>query len=444
MITLFVSYFLSFITNGLTYRNFSDTFANRANDFAFVSGTTMLELSHEFMSLSHITLEAMETYCSRSLPSSECLRVRCMIWLLRKQRLQIQSLRPSSFDPLNSRKKDNQPPLTYSVSIRKLFQEEFGVNNSSKTFMFGNFGTYFESVCNCFHNKLEFDFAFSDDVDVIVRTVESEIKHFLCSFMFSVLMNASNLESVTKEVLRICVNASVCTAADLNAIHAPTSQISTQEDSASASAQASHTQRSLTISHTLHQVRHIHPDKQYVQVVASITEPCVASSIRVPPWIASFYDYDNFAILEFITRMQGYIHVPRRSDPVLNGNLGTFAFVCTTAAVSAGEEGVRLALRLLVIEDNLRFFENLKMKITDLPLASNYIIDHESNVADALHKFSNSEQRVVGRNPEGDAIRTYDIVLTDLFMPMEVGGAIDAEAGVTRFFYNSTRPTCSH
>jgi hypothetical protein len=95
ILSLVVSYFICYTTNALTYRDIFKMFVNRTTDFAFVNDNTMLELSHEFMSLSHITLDAMSMSCFAA-AESEAQRMRCMMWLLRKQQFEVQKFRPDS------------------------------------------------------------------------------------------------------------------------------------------------------------------------------------------------------------------------------------------------------------------------------------------------------------------------------------------------------------
>jgi CheY-like chemotaxis protein len=147
-----------------------------------------------------------------------------------------------------------------------------------------------------------------------------------------------------------------------------------------------------------------------------------------------------FAVLELVTRMHGSIRLPGLFQSDFSNILGAFAFPCSVAAVSrVVASGDLIPLRILILEDRPNFAKDLISNITDLPLASNYIIDHESNVADALHKFSNSEQRtnVLYDSAIEQLNRTYDVVLIDLYMPMERGGVEDPQAGVRVFLFCS-------
>jgi hypothetical protein len=145
-----------------------------------------------------------------------------------------------------------------------------------------------------------------------------------------------------------------------------------------------------------------------------------------------------FAVLELATRMHGSIRLPGPFQSDFDNILGAFAFPCSVTAVSSAvvssgvESGDLIPLRVLILEDRADFAEDLIANITNLPLASKYIIHHETNVADALHRFSNSELRasVVFDSAIEQLSRTYDVVLTDLWMPMERGGGADPQAGV--------------
>jgi hypothetical protein len=162
---------LTLITNALTYRNVCEMFVSRSNDSAFVDSNTMLELSHEFMSLSHITLEAMDACCNLS----DAPRIKCMMWLLPIQRLQAQRF-PFALS-------DASPEATPSaLSVRKIFSEEFQPGDPLKSMKFGNFGSYFSSVCQTFNCEIEFRHDYDSGSDLRVCCVESELRHFVCTF----------------------------------------------------------------------------------------------------------------------------------------------------------------------------------------------------------------------------------------------------------------------
>jgi hypothetical protein len=88
----------------------------------------------------------------------------------------------------------------------------------------------------------------------------------------------------------------------------------------------------------------------------------------------------------------------------------------------------------LIIEDKPMFAADLIARIKRFPSASNYTFDHEGNVADALAKFVSGWQKVDGLIPTVKPSATYDIVLIDMFMPMERGAAVDSQAGVRVVF----------
>jgi hypothetical protein len=155
------------------------------------------------------------------------------------------------------------------------------------------------------------------------------------------------------------------------------------------------------------------------------------------PWIASFVDSDNFAVLEFVTRLHGALLIPSNIRSQHAKHLGAFALPCQVAAISTKAltlgDAEALSLRLLIIEDNSSHAAQLIAKIKAYPQASSYVVDHESNVADALAKFSNAEHEADARVCNSNARRSYDIVFVDRFMPMERGAREDSEAGVFVF-----------
>lgn len=430
MICIVVSYCLSFITNALTFRNIFEMFVNRTNDLTFVSDNTMLEMSHEFMSLGHISLEALRALCDPAAPShSE--RVQCMMWLLRKQRFSVQQFRPVSFDV------PSMLAIPRDVSIRRLLREEFDVGDPSVPLKLEHHVTCFKSVCKLFHCEVEFRIDLSDDIDLMVCGVESEMKHFLCSFLFSVLMNAYDRASSDTALLKICVSVSACKGVNLDSVFTHNHQAS-RRGSIELSAAAPRLSPSLKSTLSLHDVCPVQiedPDGQYLQFVAEVVNsaPLLDIPNRVKPsWISKFFDLDNFSAIEFATRMKGSIQIPASHG----GNrvsefdhLGAFALPCVSSNISAKDESdLPIPLRLLILEDKPAFAAKLIAKIRQLPLAESYTIDHENNVSDALVKFSNAKQNHAGQ--VYDSNRTYDVLLIDLFMPMEPGAAEDSQAGV--------------
>jgi hypothetical protein len=439
--SLVFSYVLSFITNGLTHRDVCEMFINRANDCAFVSDNTMLELTHEFLALSSITLEAMDVCCA-SVTELDAQRIRCLMWLLRKQRLQIQAFRPSHLDVQNSRLETS--PI--EVSIRKLFREEFEANDPVRTLMFGHFGVYFASVCDSLQCSIEFKYELSENADLFVSCVESDIKHFLCSFMLYSVMNAFDW-APTASAKKVVIKTSFCDVFDLN--RTLIRRIDTgQDDSAVRSGDAPHSSSFLKTTHSLHRVHPLlvtKPGQVYVQVVVEIADTDTApsagnSSGHRAPWISSFYDSDTFAFLEFVTRMHGGIQIPRKSESRVDSIVGAFALPCSVVNVSGTDRGnAPRSLRFLLIDDNAQFLKKLITKIKGIPSSSQYVIHTESNVADALLNFTNAEPLAVERSDSGNLIhqlnyRTYDVVLIDREMPMERGADMDSEAGVCLTF----------
>jgi hypothetical protein len=439
IICIVVSYCLSFITNALTYRNIFDMFVNRTNDLTFVSDNTMLEMSHEFMSLGHISLEALRALCDSTAPShSE--RVQCMMWLLRKQRFNVQQFRPVSFDV------PSMLAIPRDVSIRRLLREEFEVGHQSVPPKFGHV-TCFKSVCKLFQCDVEFRIDLSDDVDLMVRGVESEMKHFLCSFLFSVLMNAYGRAPSDTALLKICVSISACQGVNLDSVFTHDNQAS-RRGSIELSAAAPRPSSSLKPTLSLHDVCPVRiedPDGQYLQFVAEVVNSAPLPHTRDrPSWISKFFDLDNFSVIEFATRMKGSVQISRSDGGHRVSefdHLGAFALPCVSSTISAKDESdLPIPLRLLILEDKPAFAAKLIAKIRQLPLAEVYIIDHENNVSDALVKFSNAKQNHAGQ--VYDSNRTYDVLLIDLFMPMEPGAAEDSQAGVCLDFCCTSVNVC--
>jgi len=69
------------------------------------------------------------------------------------------------------------------MSQSRPFAEEFEAGHQSVPPKTGRVAC-FKSVCKLFQCDVEFRIDLSDDVDLMVRGVESEMKHFLCSFCF--------------------------------------------------------------------------------------------------------------------------------------------------------------------------------------------------------------------------------------------------------------------
>jgi hypothetical protein len=429
---LFVSYFFCFITNALNHRSICEMFINRANDCAFVSDTGMLELSHEFMSLSHITLKAMDACCA-SATESNAQRIRCMMWLLRKQRFLRQSTRPVALHTLGPR----NASLTRGVSIRKILSEEIAFTDSSNAPQnLGDSLIWFSSVCKMFQCELDTIFEISDSDDLNVSCVEVDLRHFVCSFVLNVLTKAVQrvpLEETSP--LKICIIISVCDAVTLD--RNLTSKSNTSSDVSVGSSVVSpklHTTRSL---HQVCPVLFVDPGSQYVQCFAKLqnASPALVSSCDQSPMIASVVDSDEIALLEFVTRLHGSLLIPPHRSPNSDNMLGAFALPCSLTAFSVAHDSVEaLPLRLLIIDDVAAFAAHLVANIKRLPSSSNYVIHVESNVADALSKFSNAEPKAIDRIHSGNLFRTYDVVFIDRFMPMERGAATDSEAGVFATF----------
>jgi hypothetical protein len=435
IISLGIAYFLSFITNSLNYRDLCDMFVNRASDFAFVSDNTMLELSHEFMSLSCISLEAMEECCSFAAPSDSDL-IRCMMWLLRKQRLHVNLSQPASRMFSTSTRHVLLPKL---VSIRKVLSDEFNAVNT-RSAKLGDIGSLFASACKVCQCDVVFKYEFRDDQDFNVRCVESEIRHLLCAFLSSVLSNASNWGAR----LIIQVSVRLCRATELHEIltrpfHSK-SLIADNNDAQNMKP------KSIARAHSLHRVSPLpveDPDKQYVQFVAEILETshsAAASSNEHSSRVQSFFELDHFAVLEFVTRMLGSIRIPLKDSSDFDHILGACALPCEVVAFQSPEPSdAPLPLRFLIVEDKARFAQLLISKIKDFPCSSLYVVDHAKDVAEALVKFSTGIQTAAGVDAGFVSNRSFDVVFIDLFMPMAEGAEIDPQAGVRGHF----EPLCS-
>ncbi len=433
IISLFIAYMLSFITNALTYRDVCEMFVNRAKDSAFVSDNTMLELSHEFMSLSCITLEAMEECCSTTSTSNADL-IRCMMWLLRKQRLHVHLFQPSSISVLPA---NRRALLPQNVSIRKLLSEEFEPVQASSSAKLGSFGAMFASACKICHCDVEFKHDLGESVDLTVCCAESEMRHFMCAFLCSVLSSASHSAGFS----RIRVSVKMCRASDLNKSLTQTSRSNLLVLDAEGS-DTPRSNRRIARAHSLHRVSPlpvVDADMQYVQFVAELLEmePFDVSSAREHlSWIESFFELDNFAVLEFVTRMQGSIQIPRKEIFEIDHILGACALPCALTTIPTSDLPPTSTLRILIIEDQALLFNHLISKIkrfaelAELPFESLYSIDHATNVADAVVKFSTDTPNIMGKLSSFPSNRIYDIVLIDRFMPMAEGLAPVPEAGV--------------
>jgi hypothetical protein len=429
ILSLAISYFFCYITNALTYNNIFKMFVNRATDFTFVSDSTMLELSHEFMSLSRITLDAMSTSCA-SASASIARRIRCMMWLLRKQQFEVQKFRPDSMRLHNAE-------TTTAVSIRRLLRQEFENSSSSSPLEAVSFGAWFVALCNICRCRIEFQYEYSESQDVTVRCVESDIRHFFCSFLFSVLLHAFYWSSSAADSLKVLVRVGVCNTLTLNATFNRRPR-ACRNASANLSGVTPYPNHEELHSNRVCTVPCADSDAQYVHFSAEMLDlqtSVVASSEEELSWIAPFFELDNFAIFEFVTRMHGSVHIPRKDGPESDPSLGAFALPCSVAAVAVAESPTaKLPLRFLIIEDKPMFAADLIARIKSFPSASNYTFDHEGNVADALAKFVSGGQKVDGLIPTVKPSATYDIVLIDMFMPMERGVAVDSQAGVRVVF----------
>jgi hypothetical protein len=235
--------------------------------------------------------------------------------------------------------------------------------------------------------------------------------------LFSVLLHAFSWFAPATGSLKILVSIRVSNTAALNIVAPPTHN-SCCDFAAIGSAVA-----------TCPDQTHADADQQYIHFTAELLDP-PPSLVKVlrshSSWISPFLEHDNFAVLEFVTRMHGSVHIPQQNglDPDLL--LGAFALPCVVVAAAAlgpppYTPSADLPLRVLIIEDHPKFAAHLIAKIKAFPLASNYAIDHESNVADAHLKFSSGSQN-------------YDVVLIDMFMPMQRDATVDSQAGVCLAF----------
>jgi hypothetical protein len=429
IVSLAISYFVCYITNALTYSNIFKMFVNRTNDLAFVSDNTMRELSHEFMSLSRITLDAMSTRCATA-STLAARRIRCMMWLLRKQQFEVQIFRPDSMRLHNSE-------VTAAVSIRKLLRQEFEHGDSSLLLETMNFGAWFMALCDICQSRIEFKYEFSENLDVTVRCVESDIRHFLCSFLFSVLLHAFHWSSSVSGSLKIIVRVLLSNTVTLNATMNRKSR-TCHKVSTNLSVVTPCPNHAELHSNHIFAVPCDGTDTQYVHFFAELLDlqtSAVLSTDLEEPWFAPFFELENFAIYEFVTRMQGCVQIPQIIGPESELFGGAFALPCSIATVAAAASPTaEIPLRFLIIEDKPMFAAHLIARIKNFPSASNYTFDHECNVSDALAKFSSSGQQVDPLISSADSSASYDIVLIDMFMPMERGAAVNSQAGV-RFLF---------
>ncbi len=427
IVSLVMSYFICYITNALTYNNIFKMFVNRTSDLAIVSDSTMVELSHEFMSLSRITLDAMSSRCTTA-SALAAGRIRCMMWLLRKQQFEVQKFRP---DLTKSRNEG----VTTDVSIRRLLRQEFEHGNSSVSMEMSNFGAWFAALCSICNCRIEFNYEFGENQDVTVRCVEYDIRHFFCSFLFSVLLHAFYWSSSATGSLKVLIRVGVRSTLALNTTLNRRPRVC-HNVSANPSVVTPYPSHSHANPHSNHvySVPGSETNSHYAHVSTELLDhhtSHVALSHDHAPWIAPFLELDNFAIFEFITRMHGSVHIPRKDGPECDPSLGAFSLPCSvTAAAATPSPNAKHPLRFLIIEDKPKFAAYTIARIKVFPPASDYTFDHEANVADALAKFSSGWQSGDGRIPSSDSNAPYDIVLIDMFMPMERGGAVDSQAGV--------------
>jgi hypothetical protein len=413
-VTLAVSYFLCFIINALAFRDVCGAFIKRSNDRNYVSQNTMLELSHEFVSRSHLAQVALDGYCKSSAP--ECAqRVQCMMWLLRKQRLEVERFRPNASRGLESGS-SSQP----ASRIRTLLSEEFGCGDNLR------FGAWFASMCKECQCEVSIDFTCSKHDDAIVEGAESELRHFLGSFAVSTLMHVSKHFADGSAPVRICFEVSICRAGELNAIltqqdEGHSSDADCRRVSAPCAAAASCSPR-------------IEHEMNFVQMIAMFRGPMPpAASPKRSAWMHSFVENDNFSALEFAARLHGFIRTPRNSSSEPHRFISACALPCRL--VTASEAGaVRLAraaspalpLYVLLIEDRLELAEVFIAKIKRSPWSADYEIRHCTNVEAALALFSDSNVSSAG-GVEG---ASFSIVFIDKFMPMRIGERENSQAGV--------------
>jgi hypothetical protein len=456
IISLVVSYILSFITNALTYRDICQMFSNRARDSAYVRDDTMLEISHEFLQLSHIVDCALHLTIEPTALQRQSDHIRCMMWLLKKQRLEVQSLRHVGLEALGSR--NRRAPC--DVSLWNLLKSEFKPSSEL-------YGECFASLCRMSRCHVEFTHHFHGNDDPIVRSEESDLRHFLCSFMFSVLMNFC--KGRHDELLKCCVKVSVCRRDAL-------CNVLTDRLDLSREFTGNHP-LSLAISgHQFHSTYVAPDDAQYIQVVVDScnAESAVASSTSDQfLWISSFFELENVAVLDYVTRMNGYMTIPPHDSSVSVGFIGAFALPCKidllaevpprecsfvvtspahhsptslveveslsplTAAVRPTAFQVleqplvasNVPLRILMVEDRALIAKSFIKRLRASSLTAHYVVHLAPNVAQALSSFRNCSQPVPSQT-SSDGLNAYDVVLLDNNMPLADEGPNVLDAGV--------------
>jgi len=363
-----------------------------------------------------------------------------MMWLIQKQRLEVQSLRHVGLEALGSRNRRSASDLP----LWKLLRNEFKPGQCKYT------GECFASVCSMSRCEVEFKLLFDDNVDATVRSEESELRHFLCSFMFGVLINAS--KCFPEGSLRLFVAVNICRSSAL------CSQLTTRP-----SHQLSPRHRSLALAvsgHQVHPASSVDADTRYVQVV--VEQSFCSSDVAFVPvpasdklqWIASFADLVNVAVLDYITRMHGYMHISPSVSFTSVGCIGAFALPCSTRVgivdTSTQERSFIVTptvdaraqllpasttpLRILMVEDQNIIAMRFKRDLKESPLTAHYVVDHAPNVAQALLMLRNRAQPVPGETGSDGANAAYHVVLLDNQMPMTDGGSIDEDAGVRLLF----------
>ena len=465
-IALPILYFLAFVSNALTYRDVCRTFSNRANDRTFVQNASILEVSHEFLHMSDISDAAMQL-CCRRLKTEESDRLECMMWLLQKQRLEVESLRHEAINAVELRLRD--------VPVMKYLESEFKPRSKGKL----------ASLCRMSRCDVEFKLR-SYKGDPTVRSREPELRHFLCSFMFSVLTSVSKrIPDGMMGLLRFCVD--FCGVDNLDKVlkdHAL--QVSKQ--------------RSLRLATPADQSAHASPvpsDLSYVQVVVELvgTQPSASSATSQDlSWLASFGEplsdnmfLQDYCALEYISRMQGSLYKaisqretietmrwccssssqnklePSPDDAASATFIAAFALPCSntietsaprplstfhdsasSSNITSQPSSVELPaqplsvsttpLRILIVEDQLIIALRFKRDLKESPLTAHYVVDHAPNVAQAMLMFRNRAQPVPGQTGSDGANAAYHVVLLDNQMPMADGGSIDEDAGVRLLF----------
>jgi CheY-like chemotaxis protein len=427
IISLIVSYLLSFITNALTYRDICQMFSNRARDSAYVRDDTMLEISHEFLQLSHIVDCALHLTIEPSALQRESDHIRCMMWLLKKQRLEVQSLRHVGLETLGSR--NRRAPC--DQSLWTLLKSEFKPAGEL-------YGECFASICRMSRCHVEFTHHFHGSDDPFIVSEESDLRHFLCSFMFSVLMKFC--KGRHDDSLKCCVKVSVCRRDTLCNLLTDRFHFSREF--------TGDRPLSLAVSgHQVHSALVAPEDTQYFQVVVDKchSEPAFVSSTSDHLlWIASFSELENVAVLDYITRMNGYMTIPPHDSSSSVGCIGAFALPCKIGlleevlprecsfVVTSPEQPLvasTVPLRILMVEDQPLIAKSFIKRLQESSLTAHYVVHHALNVAQALSSFRSCSQPLPGQT-SGDGISAYDVVLLDNNMPLTDGALAVADAGV--------------